>query len=251
MIGEYCFNNLKERKMRLFPRFVARRDGWSGDEARVLAPLLREGQDFTVIGIEGQAIGTYLSSPDVTDGFVGTMAYRGGLGTCSSAPQTGDAACLRAGACGIAVAEVPGDDFVLAAPEDTATTSCVADGQLIADLDGDGKDEAFDLADFIDGDIGAPGFELGDDGAALAPDVRGELYTGKGCTQRFATYQLKVDDSAQVDVLGVLDLDSDGKRELVIALRAGSFRMVAVYRAREEGTRLDRLATTIDSDWFK
>ena len=105
--------------------------------------------------------------------------------------------------------------------------------ELAVDIDGDGRIESFPLAGVLDG-IRAPGAGVD----RVADRDR------RACTPTFQLYDLKLDAAAPdpgkpvdpkalviVDLLGVVDLDGDGRKELVLALRFPTVRSIVVYTA--------------------
>jgi hypothetical protein len=105
--------------------------------------------------------------------------------------------------------------------------ACVAGNALIVDIDRDGKPEAYPVAGFA-GASGAGGEEV----ASVAG-------AGATCAPRFA---FRGAGAEGVDVLGVVDLDGDGRQEIVVLLRGGGRQVWALYSARESTARLERVA---------
>lgn len=243
VIGELCLAKLQ--RQHLFPRFLVQDDRWRSEAERVRVPLVGASRRFTVLGFDGARRGTFITKPDETPvdpaGFVGGhVDYRPtDGGACSihrDGRDIGFQACTAAGGCSLAVAMVD-DSTISTTIEIPVAEACVDRGTLVADLDGDGRSEAFELTAF-----------LSDTTAAY--EVWGTQRDSDDCargSRGFAWYETKRADAPAVDVLGIADLDADGRRELVIAIRAGTSRTVAVYQAREDGTRLDRIAVTEDS----
>jgi len=99
--------------------------------------------------------------------------------------------------------------------------------------------ESFPLASVLDG-VRGPSAEW-----SAAP------LAGAACTPTFELYDIKlaappepgkpVDPKSIVvlDVMGVVDLDGDGRKELVIALRFSTVRTILVYTATESPQRLE------------
>ena len=74
---------------------------------------------------------------------------------------------------------------------------------------------------------------------------------GAACTPAFSLYDLKlvrppepgkpIDTKSIVvlDVLAVVDIDGDGRKELVLAMRFPTVRTILVYSAKSNATRLE------------
>lgn len=246
VIGDLCLNRSLSR-MNLFPRFRVSGDRWSAEAGVVRAPLLAASHKFTALGLDGSTVAVFLTETDPSmgemSGFVGE--YRGSSGGCSAGDaeqKVGDWACIAAGGCGLAVSRV-GEPVSPRWKMDISTAfSCVENGVLVLDINGDGVDEAFDLAAFAE----QSGLEA--ESAETAAVVRGRLHGRSECEREFIWYQLKRGPSRAVDVLGVVDLNGDGRHELVIAVRGSGSRSIAVYQARDDGLRLDRVAVA-NSEW--
>ena len=117
--------------------------------------------------------------------------------------------------------------------------ACVYGDSLAVDIDGDGVAEPFPLADVLDG-VRGPSTEW----------TAGPV-AGASCKPKFTVYDIPLraepepgtpaDPKANVtmDVLGVLDLDGDGRREVVLALRFATSRSIVVYSATSQTQRLE------------
>jgi hypothetical protein len=201
---------------------------------------------FVAFGVDGKVAGLFdtVGLADIALGqSVASGTYMGGP-PCSSdagqAQRTDDAKCAAAtGGCGLAVAEVTRPDDPPGAPAFHTAGACVSGDALGVDIDGDGKVEWFPLVQVLDG-IRAPAQEW----TALQG-------TRPACKPSFALYDLKLAPAAEpgklpdaratvtFDLLGVIDLDGDGRQELVIALRFPTVRTVVVYSASESAQRLE------------
>ncbi len=239
LVGEVCLN-MHLSRAHLFPRFLVQRNWWSSVVEVVRAPLIEAPQRFTVLGFEGARRGSLVTAIDEAAaepmGFVGKF-NDSGRGACTldrpgeDGEDVADWLCAAAGGCSLAVAVVA--DPSRPAIEIAVAESCLVKGRLIADVDGDGRDEAFALAAFLEG-------------ATAAKEVRGERRGADGCERQFAWHGR---GKTSIDVLGIADIDADGRRELLIAIRAGSSRTVAVYQANQDGTGLDLVAVTPATAW--
>jgi hypothetical protein len=138
--------------------------------------------------------------------------------------------------CGVAVALLePAGGFEARPPEEDPDPPelevggvCVAGANLMIDVDGDGTPEAFPASAFIDSGGGASE-EIASVPAASA------------CTPAFALRGAVAASSGGMDVLGVVDLDADGRHEMVAELRRGGQRSWVLYSARNTAARLERV----------
>jgi hypothetical protein len=241
LIGDICLNKDLKR-VTAFPHFLVQGDRWIDEPELVHAPLAERPQRFTWLGFEGNSLGNLVTdggAASVPGGFAGT--YRGhgsGGGACSYERDGVMGAywtCIEAGGCSLAVAPIASTSPPPPAIEIAMFGACIVEGTMVVDVNGDGTDEAFALSAFVAG-------------ATAAEDVHGKPDDGPPCERFFAWHAPKKPAPA-VDVLGIADLDADGTRELVIAIRAGMSRTVAVYRASDGGTRLRRIAVFDDRAW--
>jgi hypothetical protein len=201
---------------------------------------------FVAFGVDGKIAGLFdtVGLADIALGqSVASGTYIGGAPCSSDAgpgQRTDDARCAAAtGGCGLAVAEVTRPDDPPGAPAFQTGGACVSGDALGVDIDGDGKVEWFPLAQMLDG-IRAPAQEW----SALQG-------SRPACKPSFVLYDLRLAPPAEpgklpdaratvtFDLLGVVDLDGDGRQELVIALRFPTVRTVVVYSASESGQRLE------------
>jgi hypothetical protein len=201
---------------------------------------------FTAFGVDGKVAGVFdtVGLADITLGqSVAAGTYVGGAPCTSDAGQgqrAEDPKCAPAtNGCGLAVAE-------LTRPNDPPETSrfqtggaCLSGNALGVDIDGDGVVEWFPLVQVLDG-IRSPAQEWPATQTAPAP-----------CAPKFVLYDVKLAPQADpgktadaravvmLDLLGVIDLDGDGRNELVIALRFPTVRTVVVYSATNSPQRLE------------
>jgi len=201
---------------------------------------------FVAFGVDGKVAGMFdtVGLADIALGqSVASGTYVGGPPCSSDAgpgQRTDDPKCAAAtGGCGLAVAEVTRPDDPPEPPAYQTAGACVSGDALGVDIDGDGTVEWFPLAQVLDG-IRAPAQEW--------PALQG---TRPACKPAFALYDIKLapapepgklpDARATVtfDLLGVVDLDGDGRQDLVIALRFPTVRTVVVYSASESPRRLE------------
>ncbi|MDB4953851.1 MAG: hypothetical protein JWO36_1420 [Myxococcales bacterium] len=208
---------------------------------------------FIVFGVDGKMAGVFDTLGVVDIGVqqsVATGTYVG-ASPCTYAlsdkPSPGqlatraeDPACGPVtNSCGIAVGEITHPDDPPITPAYTTGAACVSGDQLAVDIDGDGRVESFPISGVLDG-IRGPAAEW-----SASPAAPG------ACTPHFQVYDIKllpepdpgkpVDQKSAVmlDVLGVVDLDGDGRRELVLALRFPTVRSIVVYSPSSSAQRLE------------
>jgi len=253
LVGEMCPEGAAGRPG-VAPLLV-RGVGWNDDADDVTAQLERSAHSFAVLGLDGKRAGVFevLGVADV--GLPSDVAIGSYIGRSPCAPGTtdggaaDDALCLAAtGGCGLAVASIdrgaPGDAGEV--PELTVGGACLAGDSLIVDIDGDGAAESFPLGQFIDA-VRAPAEEV-----LAAPVV------GVACEPTFALYNLVIvpppedagtaDDPryhVTIDIIGVADLDGDGRRELAIAFRYPDGRTLGLYSAIAQSGRLELVGQAI------
>ena len=134
--------------------------------------------------------------------------------------------------CGLALAELTHPDEPPTTPVYVTGGACITGDQLAVDIDGDGRIESFPLIGVLDG-ARAPAAEWSASPTATA-----------ACEPKFQLYDIKLkgeDPKSEVslDVLGVVDLDGDGRRELVLALKFALVRTIVVYTATSQPQRLE------------
>jgi hypothetical protein len=202
---------------------------------------------FAAFGVDGKVAGLFetVGLADITLGqSVAAGTYVGGA-PCSSeagkAQRNDDPKCAAAtNGCGLAVAEIARLDDPPATPAFPTGGACLSGGAIGVDIDGDGAVEWFPIAQVLDG-IRGPAQEW-----PAAQTAR------PACTPTFTLYDVALardadpgkpaDPKATVmlDLLGVVDLDGDGRKELVIALRfPAPVRTIVVYSASQSPQRLE------------
>ena len=117
--------------------------------------------------------------------------------------------------------------------------ACLAGDALAVDIDGDATPEQFPLASVLDG-VRSP-----------APEWTSSPTATGTCKPTFEVYDVRLTPVAEpgkpidpkhvvgLDVLGVVDLDADGRKELVLALKFPTVRTIVVYTAAESARRLE------------
>jgi len=221
--------------------------GWTDTVAEVNGAVERGAVPrFVVFGVDGKAAGAFdtVGLADIALGqSVASGAYAGGPPCSSDAGQgqrTDDAACAAAtNGCGLAVAQITRPDDPPESPAFQTGGACLGGDALAVDIDGDGAVETFPLSGALDG-IRGPAQEWSATHSARST-----------CAPKFTLYDVRLAPEAapgkspdaravvMLDLLGVIDLDGDGRKELVIALRFPTVRTVVVYSARNSPERLE------------
>jgi len=245
VVGELCPQGAAGRPA-VAPLLI-RTTQWIDDVSEVTGTVERgSAPRFAAYGVDGKLAGIFetMGLADITLGqSVAAGAYLGGPPCSSDAGQgqrTDDPKCARAtNGCGLAVAEITRPDDPPVTPSYQTGGACLSADALAVDLDGDGVVEWFPLSGILDG-IRGPSQEWSAN-QNLKPS----------CTPAFVQYDVKLlpepepgkppDAKAVVmlDLLGVIDLDGDGRKELVIALRFPTVRTIVVYSATRSPRRLE------------
>ena len=228
---------------------VARTVNWS-DSPTDVGNIVERGATprYEVFGVDGKPAGVFdtVGLADVGGQQpIASGTYVGGAPcsaeTTKGQPRVDEPACVASlASCGLAVAEIERPDDPPETPRLTTGGACISGDQLAVDIDGDGIVESFPLAQVLDG-IRGPAAEW-----SAAPT------SGAACTPTFQLYDVKLaaevpgkpnDPKAMVwlDVMGVVDLDGDGKQELVLALRFPTVRSIVVYGTTGIPQRLELL----------
>jgi hypothetical protein len=201
---------------------------------------------FVAFGVDGKIAGVFdtIGLADISLGqSVASGTYVGGPPCTSDAGQgqrTEDPRCGAAtSGCGLAVAELTRPDDPPETPAYQTGGACLSGDALAVDIDGDGVAEVFPLSGVLDG-IRGPAQEWPANGNLTAR-----------CAPRFVLYDVRLLPEAQagkppdpkavvmLDLLGVVDLEGDGRKELVIALRFPTVRTIVVYGASSSPGRLE------------
>ena len=252
VVGEMCPRGAGGRPA--VDPLIMRTVEWS-DHAADIDDVVERGSvpRWVVFGVDGKLAGVFdtMGIVDIAPGqSVASGAYSGAPPcTAAAAPRPGasqvatrvdDPACVQAtGGCGLAAGVLEHPDEPPEIVDFATAGACVADGHLSVDLDGDGQPESVPLAGVLDG-IRGPAVEWS---AQPGP-------TKSPCTPSFQLFGIQleaepdpgkpVDPKAtvQLDVLGAIDLDGDGRKELVLALRFPTVRTIVVYSGVETPLRL-------------
>lgn len=245
MIGEMCPTGAGGRPA--IAPVTMRTVQWDSEVASVQGTVERGGVPrFTVFGVDGKSAGVFdtLGLAEIGPSqAVATGTYVGSL-PCTSDDGKGnrieDPTCgVATAGCGIAVGELGRPDDPPPLPKYAVGGACLSGDAIAVDIDGDGTIESFPLASALDG-IHSPADEW-----TAAPTA------GAACKPTFQVYNIKLapppDPGKGVDpkqvvtmtVLGVVDVDNDGRKELVISLDFPTVRTIAVYTATGAPTRLE------------
>lgn len=266
MVGEMCPQGAAGRPA--VTPLIMRGVEWTDNNADVTATVERGTvARFVVFGVDGKPAGAFdtLGLVDIAPGQSVASGTYVGASPCtysvSANPNAGqmqtrgeDPACgLATKGCGIAVGEIAHPDDVPPSPVFATSGACMSGDDLAVDIDGDGVLETFPIANALDG-IRAPASEWSAS-ATATPSAPGP------CKPTFAVYGLKLmaparsakaipvkgvpvapaagDAMVTLDVLGVIDLDGDGRKELILAMRFPTVRSIVVYTATESSQRLE------------
>jgi hypothetical protein len=208
---------------------------------------------WIVFGTDGKLAGAFdtLGVAEVAGGQTVASGTYTGASPCTydtaAKPSSGatttraeDPRCTAAtGGCGLAIGEIIGPNEPPETPALPTGGACINGNDLAVDIDGDGRIESFPLAGLLDG-IRGPAQEWTASPTATA-----------SCKPQFQLYDLQLVAEAEpgkpvdqktlvmADVLGVLDLDGDGRKEIVLALRFPTVRSIVVYTATGSAEHLE------------
>ncbi|MBI4512088.1 MAG: hypothetical protein HY698_20820 [Deltaproteobacteria bacterium] len=224
VIGELCPGKAAGRPA-VSMLFARRALSWSRDSSELNLLVTRGAvQRFTVLSFSGKRAGIFTAMGTTELSPASQAAVGGYAGDLPCAEEVTAAQCMAlSDGCGLALAQVRPLD-----PEETLTPStgagCVQEGKLLVDTDQDGRAEAFPLDAFLD-EMRAP-----------SEEVLGESAPAAGCQARFATPSILGGTDPRffkgMDLVGVLDVDGDGRNELVIQFRYADKRTWALYTAQ-------------------
>jgi hypothetical protein len=245
IVGELCPQGAAGRPA--VAPLLMRTTQWTDNATEVTNAVERgSAPRFVTFGVDGKVAGLFdtVGIADITLGQSVASGTYVGAPPCTSdagqAQRTDNPACVAAtGGCGLAVAEITRPDDPPATPAYQTGGGCVSGDALGVDIDGDGVVEWFPLSGALDG-IRGPAQEWSAAQNARAP-----------CAPRFVLYDLKLPGEAapgktpdpkatvMLDLLGVVDLDGDGRKELVIAMRFPTVRTIVVYSSTGLAQRLE------------
>ena len=248
MVGEMCPQGAGGRPA-VIP-LMMRTVRWT-DNTTEVSEVVERGSvpRWSVLGTDGKQAGWFDTLGVADVGLQQSVAAGTYVG---ASPCTADAgngqrseepACVGATeGCGLAVGELTRPDDPPSTPQLATTGACLSGDTLAIDVDGDRVIESFPLASLLDG-VRGPSQEW-----SAAPTA------GAACSPKFKLFDIKlvrppepgkpVDPKSLVvmDVLGVVDLDGDARKELVLALRFATVRTVVIYAAAGSPQRLELVA---------
>ena len=201
---------------------------------------------FVVYGVDGKAAGAFDTVGIADIGLEQSIAsgtYVGASPCTADAGQgvrTEDPACgLVLQGCGLAVGEITRPDDPPQTPTFQTGGGCLSGDSLAIDIDGDKIAESFPLSGVLDG-VRSPADEWSAGptaGAACKPTF--ELFDIKLVQPPEPGKPLDLKATVGLDVLGIVDLDGDGRKEVVLALRFPTIRTIVVYTAPQSAQRLE------------
>jgi hypothetical protein len=245
IVGELCPQGAAGRPA--VAPLLMRTTQWTDTPAELTNAVERgSAPRFVAFGVDGKIAGVFdtLGLADISLGqSVASGTYVGGAPCTSDAGQgqrTDDPRCMSAtNGCGVAVAEISRPDDPPSTPAYQTGGACLSGDALAVDVDGDGVIELFPLSGVLDG-IRGP-----------AQEWSANQNLPATCTPRFVLYDVKLAPEAEpgkaadaravvtLDLLGVVDLDGDGRKELVLALRFPTVRTIVVYSAGSSPQRFE------------
>lgn len=251
LIGEMCPQGAGGRPA--IAPLIMRGVDWN-DKAAEVAATVEQGSvpRFVVMATDGRPAGTFdtlgivevgIAQPVATGTYVGASPCTYSV---AAEPKPGaletraeDKQCTAAArGCGLAVGEIMNPDEPPSTAKYQTGGACMSGNELAVDIDGDGAIESFPLAAALDG-IRAPAQEWSASPTSTA-----------ACKPTYQLYGLELKPEARpgkpaakglvtVDVLGVIDLDGDGRRELVLAMHFPTVRSIVIYTASGYAQRLE------------
>lgn len=249
MIGELCPQGAGGRPA--VAPLVLRGVAWTDAAADMQNLIERDGVPrFAVFGVDGKVAGVFETMGLAEVGLhqaVASGAYAGAAPCTSEGPQGArveDPACGAATlGCGIAVGELGRSDDPPSTAGFVTGAACVAGDVLAVDIDGDGTIESFPLIGVLDG-IRSPAEEWTANPVAGTPSA-------PACKPTFQVYNVRLAPPPEpgkgvdarsivtMSLLAVVDVDADGRRELVLSLEFPTVRTIVVYTAASSPQRLE------------
>lgn len=193
---------------------------WTSDPERLKKSLARgRTAELLVLGFDGKRAGWFTPAGVAATELAPATAVGAYAGSLPCADEATATECQAVtGSCGVAVGSPEAEDPT----PGRESGACVARGVLVLDVDGDGRREAFRVADL----------------ATLPEEATGRPATAEErCSPRFA-FAVGHD----FDVIGVADLDGDGRVEVIVSRRGDKARKVSIYSA-DTAFRLNRVGS--------
>jgi hypothetical protein len=228
---------------------------WVDDAAELSGQAERlSATSFAVLGYDGKRAGVFAAMGALSGRALVAGSYVG-AGPCTKDigknERSEDLSCSRAAlGCGLAFAELPASNTNT--PELSVGAACVEDGMLQLDIDGDGRAEQFGLEELLDGARDPAGEWLARAATSSAS------VTKSACVPSFSTWGLvigrpdgklgKIGDGkdgkydVMLNIMGIVDLNADGRFEIIASLRYPDARSVVVYGASGTAGRLELAA---------
>jgi len=251
MVGEMCPQGAAGRPA--VNPIAMRTTGWTDNDDELANVIERGGVGrFNVFGVDGKTAGAF-DTVGLADLGAGQSIASGtyvGAAPCTSDAGKGqrneDPKCGPAtGGCGLAIGEI-------GRPDDPRETigfktggACLAGDAIAVDIDGDGVPEAFPLAGVLDS-VRSPAQEW-----SAAPTAT----AAAKCKPEFHIYGVKLVPGAEpgrpldpkliekqtvvLHLLGVVDVDGDGRMELILELEFATVRTIMIYGASGSAQRLE------------
>ncbi len=234
LVGWYCPGSAAGRPA--VEPALARDPNWTAS-SEVLARAIgaRRVKRFSVVGYQGQRSGTFAVAGAATSGGASlAIGSYFGASPCEVVDSLGkvrsrDEACVRVtGECSLAIGTLEDSGGFRARPyeedpeaDDLVTgTACEIGNHLVVDVDGDGTGERFSLKQLIAGNAPVE-LPLLDEG-------------GRTCEAKYAAMAV---DETELVRLGVIDLDGDGRPEVIYRIGTELF----VYGAPHSPARMELL----------
>ncbi|HEU0032431.1 MAG TPA: hypothetical protein VFQ53_17485 [Kofleriaceae bacterium] len=245
IIGEMCPQGAAGRPA--VAPLVWRGVTWNDEAPEVAAVVERGGVPrFAVFGIDGKIAGVFdtLGLADIgVQQSVASGTYVGaapctadaGGGNRTEDPKCGPATM----GCGLAIGQLGRAEDPPPIPNYTTGGACLSGDAIAVDIDGDKVMESFPLAGVLDG-VRSPANEW-----TAAPTA------GATCKPTFQLYDVRLlpapDSNKPVEakhtvklaVLGVVDVDGDGRKELILSLEFPTVRTIVVYTSTGSPQRLE------------
>jgi hypothetical protein len=245
VVGEMCPQGAGGRPA--VAPLVMRTVSWTDNANEVTAAVERGSVPrFIVYGVDGKIAGRFdtLGLAEISPTQAVASGTYVGASACTSEDAKGgrieEPKCGHATlGCGLAIGELGRPDDPPDMTNVATSGACLQGDAIAVDIDGDKVMEQFPLSGVLDG-IRSPSKEW-----SAAPVI------GAKCTPSFTIYDVKIvphlepgkgkaqDHIVGLDLYGVVDLDADGRMELVLALKFPTVRTIAVYSASASPQRLE------------